>query len=151
MTHDQPTPTPVVPVLTPIPMPNTLGGPPVQFEPHNRLCAAFAERTSAYLRELGTLTTDMRTLAAAIPSPVTRHDPRQQPLRQRLHAERQAALQRLVARMVSLRGELNAHLAAAALACSGCAESLSTQRWPLPGSEDLLSEVLRRAAENRCN
>ena len=151
MATDQPTPTPVVPVLTPIPMPSPLGGPPVPFQPHSRLCAAFAERTASYLDELTALAQEMRALAAAAPSPVTRHDPRQQPPRQRwnsLHAERQAQLQRLVARMVSLRGEMNAHLAAAALACSGCAEAHSTQRWPLPGSEDLLSDVLRRAAQN---
>lgn len=149
MTSNQPTPTPEPP-LPPIQMGTAADGSPVWFGPHSELCAQFARRTSLYLTELNALSAAARELAAVRP-PVARHDPRQpRPARHRLaaeRAERQAKLQQTAARLVELRGEVNAHVGAAALACPDCAAALSPQAWPLPGSEDLLSEVLRRSVD----
>lgn len=142
MTHDQPTPTPT-PVLTPIPMGTAADGRPVVFEPHSTLCAQFAERTAAYLREVEGLKRSMIALRAAIP-----------PATQVAQVAQVADLtrrrcERLIERVTTVRAETNAWFLASALACPACSATLSTQPWPLPGTEDMLSEVLRREVRER--
>lgn len=156
MANDQPPPTP-----EPIQMGAAADGSPVWFAPHSELCAQFAKRTSAYLTEMYALSAaacELASTASPTPpvGPLARHDPRQPLHAKRLaqqraerQAERQAQLLQMAARLAALRAEVNAHVGAAALACRACAAALSPQAWPLPGSEDLLSEVLRAEVRER--
>ncbi|HEX5570974.1 MAG TPA: hypothetical protein VFX31_06290 [Ktedonobacterales bacterium] len=136
MTTNQQPPTSVVPVVVPVLTPIQMGvnadGSPITGTPHSTLCARFAEQTARYWEEIEQLKRRIHSARVLIAAQQAKQQA--QPTRAqetlRTIGLLQQRMDQLSERLLTLRGEVHAWLAATALVCPECAQSLRDHGWP---------------------